>query len=604
MTSRTGRAAAVAALLLGALSASAGGRRKAAGRAAALLLGALLAAGPASGQAGRRVALVVGNDAYGTQTPLVNAVNDARSVASALGEVGFAVERLENATRAELATALADFGDSLRPEDVALFYFAGHGVQVGGVNYLIPTDYAGRSASSLRLTALSAVDVQAMLGRARVAMLVLDACRNNPYRGVRGGEGLARMDPRGTLIAYAAGAGEFAIDASDDDASNGLFTAKFVEALREPGLSATDLFRRVRREVYAASNEEQRPAVYDDLDYPFVFRPAVVVGGGDACDAETDRLFWESIRASTRPAEFEAYKRRCPRGRYVELADIRLAALRGAVPPGAPSAPVPESVAADPPAGRRVGEVFRDCAGCPEMVVVPAGSFMMGSPASEQRRSVDEGPQHRVTIPSPFAVGVYEVTFAEWDACVADGGCGGYRPDDEGWGRGSRPVINVNWEEAQSYVRWLSRETGETYRLLSESEWEYVARGGTTMSRYWGASNESVCLNANGADWAVSCDDGHPYEAAPVGSYTTNDFGLYDVLGNVWEWVEDCEHANYAGAPSDGSAWTSGGDCRVRTSRGGSWGTYPSFLRSALRSQTLAFLSGDTRGFRVSRTLD
>ena len=598
----------VAGLLVGALPASAagGGGRIAVGRVAALcLLAALLVAGPASGQAGRRVALVVGNDAYGTQTPLVNAVNDARSVASALGEVGFAVERLENATRAELATALTDFGDSLRSADVALFYFAGHGVQVGGVNYLIPTDYAGRSASSLRLNALSAVDVQAMLGRARVVMLVLDACRNNPYRSFRGGEGLARMDAEGTLIAYAAGAGEFAIDAAEG-ASNGLFTSKFVEALREPGLTATDLFRRVRREVYAASDEEQRPALYDDLDYPFVFRPDVVVG---ACDAETDRLFWESIHASTRPAEFEAYKRRCPRGRYVELADIRLAALRGAaVPPEAPSAPAPELVAADPPSGRRVGEVFRDdCAGCPEMVVVPAGAFMMRSPsagllpreaggASEEQHWLDEEPRHRVTIGLPFAVGVYEVTFAQWEACVAAGGCRGYRPDDAGWGRGRRPVMNVSWEDAQSYVRWLSARTGFDYRLLNESEWEYVARAGTETVYWWGDSvgrNRANCSSC-GSRW-----DGE--QTAPVGSFRANEFKLHDVLGNVWEWVWDC-YGEHADAPFDGSEQLGNGGC-LRVLRGGSWGDDPRSLRSTHRLMIDAGFRSDDVGFRVAKTL-
>ncbi len=232
------------------------------------------------------------------------------------------------------------------------------------------------------------------------------------------------------------------------------------------------------------------------------------------------------------------------------------------------------------------GNVFRDCAACPEMVVVPAGSFMMGSPEGEEGREEWEFPRHRVTIRVPFAVGVYEVTFAEWDACVRAGGCGGYRPEDEGWGRGSRPVINVSWEDAQEYMRWLSRETGEEYRLLTEAEWEYVARAGTRTAWYWGRSESGQCRYANGADAALlreyqdrpaaSCSDGY-VRAAPVGRFEPNAFGLYDVLGNVWEWTQDCSSLGYHSAPSDGSARLSR-DCSVRVRRGGDWISGPALL--------------------------
>ncbi len=217
---------------------------------------------------------------------------------------------------------------------------------------------------------------------------------------------------------------------------------------------------------------------------------------------------------------------------------------------------------------RAVGEVFRDCDHCPEMVVVPAGRFTMGSPSSESGRDSDEGPQRRVTFGAKFAVGVYEVTFAEWDACVSDGGCGGYHPDDAGWGRGRRPVMRVSWDDAQAYASWLSRETGESYRLLSEAEWEYVARAGTT-TRYWWGNN--VGRNRANCDGCGSRWDDE--STAPVGSFGANGFGLHDVHGNVWEWVEDCWHDSYAGAPRDGSAWlgNNGGDCSRRVLRGGSW---------------------------------
>ena len=258
----------------------------------------------------------------------------------------------------------------------------------------------------------------------------------------------------------------------------------------------------------------------------------------------------------------------------------------------------------------RPGTVFSDCAACPQMVVVPAGSFMMGSPASEEGRRGDEGPRHRVTIASPFAVGLYEVTFAEWEACVRAGGCRGYRPEDEAWGRDRRPVSNVSWEDAQGYVRWLSRETREGYRLLSEAEWEYVARAGTQTARYWGESESGQCRYANGYDRTgdathdlpgtpVGCADGYA-DTAPVGSFQPNPFGLYDVLGNVWEWTRDCWNNDYSVAPTDGGAWEVG-DCSQRVLRGGSWDFGPTVLRSADRDGLSAGRRRHFIGFRVAR---
>ena len=187
------------------------------------------------------------------------------------------------------------------------------------------------------------------------------------------------------------------------------------------------------------------------------------------------------------------------------------------------------------------GSVFRDCEACPEMVVVPPGSFMMGSPRTPRGMYADEGPRHRATIGYPLAVGVFEVTFAEWDACVRAGGCMGYRPDDQGTGRARRPVINVSWEDARRYVAWLSEQTGEAYRLPSEAEWEYAARAGTETAWYWGEDPAEQCRHANGLDRELSeelrgaqvrirvvpasCSDG--YEGvAPVGSFEPNRFGL------------------------------------------------------------------------------
>ena len=323
---------------------------------------------------------------------------------------------------------------------------------------------------------------------------------------------------------------------------------------------------------------------------------------------------WDGAEANARlDARFDTYYdgdgyEVIVRQRWSAGGTRRADAVREAPPPAAPT------VAPGGGGDRRVGERFSDCATCPEMVVVPAGSFMMGSPESSSDARPRERPQHRVTIGYAFAVGVYEVTFAEWDACVAAGGCGGYRPEDEGWGRGSRPVIHVSWEDAREYVRWLSRETGEEYRLLTEAEWEYVARAGTATARYWGERETGQCRYANGYDrtgqaeliftWdPASCSDGYVH-TAPVGLFEPNGFGLYDVLGNVWEWTQDCWNESYSGAPADGSAWSSG-DCSQRVLRGGSWGNAPRDLRSAFRGRDSA-RDRDNRylGFRVARTMN
>ena len=269
------------------------------------------------------------------------------------------------------------------------------------------------------------------------------------------------------------------------------------------------------------------------------------------------------------------------------------------------SAPRPEAedVATPNPSGPEPGTLFRDCDVCPEMVVVPPGSFVMGSPESEAGRRDNEGPQHEVTIGYPFAVGVYEVTFAEYDAGATIGW------DRPSWGRGRRPVINVDWEEAQAYVAWLSEKTGEEYRLLSEMEWEYVARAGTHTARYWGESASEQCRYANADNERSFCDDGYQRSSAPVGMFEPNAFGLYDVLGNVWEVVEDCGgNESFAGAPTDGSPRTDG-DCNRRVIRGGSWADAPVSLRSAMRLYPMMIgtaypVDSNLWGFRVARTIN
>lgn len=248
------------------------------------------------------------------------------------------------------------------------------------------------------------------------------------------------------------------------------------------------------------------------------------------------------------------------------------------------------------------GSEFRDCESCPLMVIIPPGSFMMGLPESVEGRD-DERPNHSVTISYDFAVSKFEVTFQEWDACVSEGGCS-YHPDDNGWGRGSRPVIHVNWDDANEYVDWLSRKTGWRYRLLSESEWEYVARAGSTGPFHFGSTISPDQANYRGHyTWGGGPRGVYREKTVPVGSFPGNDFGLHDVHGNVWEWVEDCWRSSHHGAPKDGSAWTWDEHCYRRVLRGGSWFDVPWALRSSRRDFLDREFRFSTIGFRVASTL-
>lgn len=259
------------------------------------------------------------------------------------------------------------------------------------------------------------------------------------------------------------------------------------------------------------------------------------------------------------------------------------------------------AIEADQVAHRGAGAKFRDCPECPELVVVPPGSFVMGSPTHEAGRMRSEGPAHTVTLSYPLAVGVYEVTFAEWEACARDGGCARYRPDDMRWGGASRPVINVSWDDAVAYLDWLSEATGHRYRLLSESEWEYAARAGTPSPFHTG---DTISTDQANYDGEYVYGPGAPgrsrQQTVSVGSFAPNAFGLHDVHGNAWEWVEDCWHDSYLGAPTNGAAWTTG-DCSRRVLRGGSWFEGPRFLRSGARVWSSTGNRDVNIGFRVAR---
>ena len=251
-------------------------------------------------------------------------------------------------------------------------------------------------------------------------------------------------------------------------------------------------------------------------------------------------------------------------------------------------------------------ETFRDCSNCPVMVKVPCGTFTMGSPANEPGRYSREGPQHQVTISQPFAVGKYVVTRGQFkafvDATGYDAGSGEYSWLDPGFEQtNAHPVILVSWYDAKAYVNWLSARTGKNYQLLTEAEWEYVARAGTTTAYHFGntVSRNQANYWYNGRRFP---EDG---ATVAVGRYPANAFGLHDVHGNVWEWIEDCWHSNYIGAPTDGRSWVSDCDRSDRVLRGGSWDVnFTGFLRSASRKWNGAGIRDNSYGFRIARTLN
>jgi formylglycine-generating enzyme required for sulfatase activity len=595
----------------------------------------LICLGVQPGHANKRMALVIGNSAYQNVPALPNPTNDASDIAASLERLGFTVKKLANARFDEMRRALIDFGRQARGADMAVVYFAGHGMETGGENWLIPIDAELSTDLDIDSETVGLRTVtRAVSNTTQLGLVILDACRNNPFaakmqrtsstRSVD--RGLARIEPTdNVLVAYAAKDGT---TASDGNGKNSPFTAALLNNLEMPGIEVRFLFASVRDEVMASTKREQQPFVYGSLSKQSIYLKAPLAKADEAkppitqppaadpCAAAGDH--WRSVEAIGTLAAFEDHLTRFPNCVFAGLARARidelkkkLAVVVRPVQPATPSTAAPkpavgvfpEAQGAAPLTSERERalkpkDVFKECAKCPEMVVVPSGSFTMGSPAKEAQRESDEGPQHTVTIAKPFAVGRFAVTFEEWDACVADGECRGYKPADQGWGRDRRPVINVSWHDAKAYVEWLGKKTGKGYRLLTEAEWEYAARAGSATAYSWGDAIGKGNANCNGcgSQW-----DGK--QTAQVGSFAANAFGLYDMHGNAWQWVEDCFYDSYTGSPSDGSAWGDDGYCRRRVLRGGSWSGNPNGLRAAFRGADFSVRGEYNNGFRLGRTL-
>jgi len=628
---------------------------------ALLLLVVLRSAALAEG----RIALLIGNEGYSAEIGrLSNPRNDVALLEGVLKRLGFDVTTVRDAGLAGLHQAVNAYTRRIRQAGqgaVSFFYYSGHGAADGTTNYLIPVDVKTIDDDqlwdqSLRLTEITR-KLKDEAGNA-THFVVFDACRNTLKLRKMGSKALVQSkgfvpvnQESGMLIAYATAEGALA---SDVGPGAGPYAAALVDEVVKPGVEAVAMFRNVQRRVRTAIGQEPYLG-FNALGDIYLAGQAAPAAVPTVTDAARE---WSQVD-KTSIAELETFVRRHASSPEADYARARIDGLRQATATGSgkPTAqpivpPWPEAgslgqslaclhakdqdgcehagctwylgscmtpsnavaaklaVEKKPTETKRCDGVetlvgnekrclkpkdsFRDCDTCPEMVVVPTGESMMDSEESKE-----EKPVHKVTIAKSIAVGQFEVTFGEWDACVSAGDCN-YKPGDENWGRGKRPVINVSWEDiTREYLPWLNRTTGKTYRLLTEAEWEYAARAGNRETTYsWGdgiGRNRANCRGC-GSRWDNK-------QTAPVGSFQANAFGLYDMHGNVWEWVEDCWHENYEGAPEGGSA-RSTGECNRRIVRGGSWNDIPRNLRLATRYG----ISKDDRnlyfGFRVARTLE
>lgn len=576
----------------------------------------------------KRIALVIGNDAYQNVSKLNKAGNDATAMARELTAAGFEVQLHRDLNYRGMVKAVETLSKRIAGGDEVMVFFAGHGVQIKTGSYMLPVDIEATTESEVEKTAYGVTDLTDKLSEAKAAfaLVVVDACRDNPLktsgRSVGNTRGLSAIEPpKGQMVIYSASRGQQALDRLNDKDTNpnGVFTREFIAKMRKPGVKIQDLVIEVQDSVEVLAQtvkHEQRPAIYNEARGNFYFygpttvivnqqstSPALVNQSArpgqvqslslvDLEREETSRKEWSQWQARMK-ADFEkttsftgsadlvvkawdrfllAWAEDNPNSKEDDLlrqqamakreASLRLNAQQLAWTTTATS----NSLIA--------GNIIKDCPDCPEMVVIPTGSFNMGSYYDR-----DSAPLHRVKI-SAFLLGKTEVTQGQWKAVM------GFNPSHFYQCGDSCPVDSVSWDEAKEFARRL----GSKYRLPTEAEWEYAARAGSGYK--WSFGDNASQLEEYA--WL--------YQKATqaVAQKKSNAFGLHDMYENVWEWNQDCWNNNYEGAPVDGSAWESG-DCSQRVVRGGTSPTQHSY--SSFRDRY--FISGRNKfgGFRVARDI-
>jgi formylglycine-generating enzyme required for sulfatase activity len=507
-------------------------------------------------------------------------------MAAKLKGMGFTVIERSNLTVKQIGSTLREFRAKLTPGSVALVYYAGHGLQIKGENYFPTVDAEIAGEEDVPNQSLAMKQIMDVLedAKTRLNLVFLDACRNNPYsRSFRSSsDGLSKVvAPSGTLISFATRPGSVAADGTG---RNGLYTGALLEAMDSRGDQIEQVLKRVVTRVKAGSKNQQEPWMEGSIDGEFCFGNCLATVALTA--VSDDRALWDSVKDSRDVNELKAYLVQFPKGVFAGVASVRINAMEKGVTPQVN----PSAQSATRPAVFQPGTVFKDCDDCPEMMVIPAGTFLMGSkadPFAVIQPSPDEQPQRSVSLPS-FALGKFEVTQEQWFSVM------GTTPSFLK-GR-SLPVEQVSWNDAQEFVKKLNQKTGKQYKLPSEAEWEYAARGGSPSAFSFG----DTAIDVGRYAW-FNRNSGN--KTNPVGEKLPNNFGLYDMHGNVSEFTQDCWNNNYSGAPQDGSAWTVG-NCSMRVLRGGSWLHPIQGLRSANRGWLSPAVRELHYGFRVARSLD
>jgi formylglycine-generating enzyme required for sulfatase activity len=567
----------------------------------------------------RRIALVIGNGAYQNASRLSNPPNDAEDIATALRQLGFELvgnSAHVNQNADQMKHLIVDFGEMLNGGGVGLFYYAGHGVQSQGHNYLIPVE-----ANILRERTLEfdAVDVNRVLAQMDAAgngfnIVILDACRNNPFtRSWRdASQGLAQVNaPEGTLIAYSTSPGRVA---DDGKGRNGTYTAELLRQMSLPGVVIEEMFKSVRVGVRTATKNQQTPWESSSLVGTFCLagcglKNAANDSKSSLSAGDADGEFWLTIRNSSDPEDFRAYLKGFPSGRFVANAQNNLRRLEAANSARTNSGTSKPEDAKSAPG--KPSATLRNKYGI-EMVWIPSGSFPMGS----ENGNIDEQPVHRISLSNGFYMGRYEVTQAQWKAVM------GITMDQQrdqvnaSWplrGEGDAyPVYYVSWQDAQEFIGRLNQmNDGYAYRLPTEAEWEYACRAGTSGDYAGDLDSTAWYGNNSGRRYLDAAEmlrnDRNNYmqrlgdngnQAHAVGTKQANAFGLSDMQGNVWEWCEDWYDENYyKNSPSSDPRGPTGGTYRVM--RGGAWSLDAPNCRTALRHWVTPTRRMDISGFRV-----